>query len=205
MTHQKAKQNITKKKIEKFFATYPRIFFLQHNNLSVPAWQKIRTQLAHETSEILVLKNTAVENFLGTKISQTVPFRSTSVPSIFQGPCFALGISNTGCIKTILKILSHSSCCFLVGGIFDHQFLTHLDIAKLRHLNSGIYSNLLQNFQQSETLCGVLASSWILPETILPTISQDFLFCLHHLKNTLEQKQKSILLKKDGVYCLSNI
>ena len=81
------KQNITFFKTQKFIRTYPSILFFQHNNLSVSQWVRLRTQLKTlENVNLLLLKNTLIHHVLAEENVET--------PSLFQGPCFALGFSN---------------------------------------------------------------------------------------------------------------
>ena len=60
-----SKQSIAFLKTQNFLQTYPIILFFQHNNLSVKQWLDLGIQLKNfQDTDILVLKNTLIENLL---------------------------------------------------------------------------------------------------------------------------------------------
>jgi ribosomal protein L10 len=169
------KQNITFLKTQKFIRTYPNILFFQHNNLSVSQWFRLRTQLKTiENVNLLLLKNTLIDNVLAQE--------NVSTPALFQGPCFALGFSNSSRFPDIVKITRQEPTIVLVGGLFDNQFLNHLDIAKIVELDNRVHETLLTNFNQSSHLHEVLTNSLTNPVNQLNQVSWNLLECLEILK-----------------------
>ena len=169
------KQNITFLKTQKFIRTYPSILFFQHNNLSVYQWFRLRTQLkTMENANLLLLKNTLIDNVLAEE--------NVTNPSLFQGPCFALGFSNSSQFSEIIKITRQESTIVLIGGLFDNQFLNHLDIAKILKLDTQVHERFLTNLNQSTHLEETLTKSLINPVTQLDQVSWNLLQCLEILK-----------------------
>ena len=195
-----SKQSIAFLKTQNFLQTYPIILFFQHNNLSVNQWLNLRIQLKNlqvvkttelgkiQETDILVLKNTLIENLLiQEKFSNIHEFTS-----LFQGPCFALGFSNSSQISDILKITKQTTPIFLLGGIYNNQLVNHLDIKKILQLDEKVHEVLITNLNQGIQLHNVLLTPIQNSCMQLDQVAQNLLHCLHVLK-----------LKHQGdLYCL---
>ena len=169
------KQTLTFLKTQKFIQTYPNILFFQHNNLSVSQWFRLRRQLKSlENVNLFLLKNTFVDIILTEE--------NVENPFLFQGPCFALGFSNSSQFSEILKITRQEPTIVLIGGLFAHQFLTHLDLSKLVTLDNQIHERFLTNLNQSLHLQETLRNSLFQPLTQFNQVSWNFLHCLEILK-----------------------
>lgn len=169
------KQSITFLKTQKFIRTYPNILFFQHNNLSVSQWFQLRTQFKNmENVNILLLKNTLIENVL---LQENI-----SNPSLFQGPCFALGFSNSSQFSDIVKITRQEPTIVLLGGLIENQFLNHLDIAKILELDTRVHETFLTSLDQSTHLHNSLTDSLTSSVNQLDQVSWNLLQCLEFLK-----------------------
>lgn len=174
-----AKKSITFLKIENFLNTHPIILFFQHNNLSVKQWLDFRIQLKNfENIDILVLKNTLIENLL----AQLSTHEKNKLASLFQGPCFALGLSNSSQIQDVLKVINKKPTVFLLGGIFENQPLNHLDISKILELNFNVYPQFISNLDQSSQLYNVLSSPLNNTYKELNQVPYNLLQCLQILQ-----------------------
>nr|UIO59451.1 ribosomal protein L10 [Chlorella desiccata (nom. nud.)] len=179
------KQNITFLKTQKFIRTYPSILFFQHNNLSVSQWFRLRTQLkTMENVHLLLLKNTLITNVLAQE--------NVSNPSLFQGPCFALGTNSPSQFSDIVKITRQEPTIVLIGGLLDNQFLNHLDIAKILEVDTRVHETFLSNLNQSIYLDTILTDSLTSPVNQLDQVSWNLLQCLEVLK----------LKRQSDSYCL---
>lgn len=179
------KQNITFLKTQKFIRTYPNILFFQHNNLSVSQWFQLRTQFkTMESVNVLLLKNTLIQNVL---LQQNV-----SNPSLFQGPCFALGFSNSSQFSDIVKITRQKPTIVLLGGLVNNQFLNHLDIAKILELDTQVHETFLTSLNQSTHVHTSLTECLSNSVNQLDQISWNLLECLEFLK----------LKRSSVIYCL---
>jgi len=138
---------------------------------------------------LLVLKNTLIENILAQNYTE----EQNKISSIFQGPCFALGLSNSSQIQDILKLTNKIPPIFLLGGIYENQPLNHLDISKILELDLSVYPKLISNLDQSSQLYNVLLSPLNITCLELNQISSNLLHCLDILK----------LKKQESFYCLS--
>jgi ribosomal protein L10 len=184
-----SKQSIAFLKTQNFLQAYPIIWFFQHNNLSVKEWLDLRIQLKNlqvdkatdqptNLADILVLKNTLIENLLiQEKLSNIHHFTS-----LFQGPCFALGFSNSSQISDILKITKQTTSIFLLGGIYNNQFVNHLDIFKILQLDEKVHEVLITNLNKSTELHSVLSTPIQNSCMQLDQVAQNLLHCLHVLK-----------------------
>ena len=206
-----SKQSIAFLKTQNFLQTYPIILFFQHNNLSVNQWLNLRIQLKNlqvakttelgkieecktlieqssNETDILVLKNTLIENLLiQEKFSNIHKFTS-----LFQGPCFALGFSNSSQISDILKITKQTTPIFLLGGIYNNQLVNHLDISTILQLDEKVHEVLITNLNQGIQLHNVLLTPIQNSCMQLDQVAQNLLHCLDVLK-----------LKHQGdLYCL---
>lgn len=182
-----ANQIVRVLKTEKFITKYPIILFFQHNNLSVKQWLLLRNQLKNiDGVELLLFKNTIIKNVLIKK-------NLINLQSIFQGPCFALGFSDFSQFHEILKLRNRSSLkilfktnqistIFLIGGLLDNKFISHLDISKITKLDSNIYDNLVLNLNKSNQICHVLQTSLLYPYNQINQICSNFIECLEILK-----------------------
>jgi ribosomal protein L10 len=184
-------------KTEKFIKKYPIILFFQHNNLSVKQWLLLRNQLKIiNGGELLLFKNTIIENVLANK-------NLVDLKSIFQGPCFALGFSNFSQFNEILKLVNPSnlkilfktnqtSTIFLIGGLLDNKFISHLDILKIIKLDSNVHENLVLNLNQADQICHTLQTSLSHPYNQLNEVCLNFIECLEILK--LKQKDNIVYI-----------
>jgi len=169
------KQYITFLKTQKFIRTYPSILFFQHNNLSVSQWFRLRTQLkTMEHVNLLLLKNTSIDNVLAQE--------SIATPSLFQGPCFALGCSNLSQFPEVVKITRQEPTIVLIGGLLDNQFLNHLDIAKILKGDTRVHETFLSNLNQNVYVDKILTGSLTNPINQLNQVSWNLLQCLEILK-----------------------
>lgn len=174
-------------KIEKFITQYPIILFFQHNNLSVKQWLLLRNQLKNiDGGELLLFKNTLIENVL---INKNV----IDSQSIFQGPCFAVGFSNFSQFNEILKLVNPSnlkilfktnqtSTVFLIGGLLNNKFISHLDISKITKLDNNLHENLLVNLNQGNQMCQILQTHLSSPYNQINQVCLNFIECLEILK-----------------------
>ena len=146
----------TKKKIDllktySLLDKYPIILFFQHNNLSVTDWSKLRTNVAKiKDTKILITKNSIVEKvLLDTNQNKNLStplneFMGTKIKTLFQGPNFILGCHNLDQLDMIWKYIKTTSNIIFVGGLFENQVITHLDLEKLLELkNYGVSKNML--------------------------------------------------------------
>lgn len=143
----------TKKKIDllktySFFDKYPIMMFFQHNNLSVTDWSNLRTNISKITeTKILITKNTIVEKVLldnNKNKNFSTTLTDPKIKTLFQGPNFILGCQNLEQLELIWNDLKKNSNVIFVGGLFENQIITHLDLKKLLELkNYGNNKNML--------------------------------------------------------------
>jgi ribosomal protein L10 len=68
--------------------------------------------------------------------------------NLLQGPVFLLGCHQIEEFKNTWSILKTSPSFVFLGGQFDNQIYTHLDIQKSLEINNNIYSNFFNIFHQ---------------------------------------------------------
>ena len=175
------KQNITFLKIQKFIRHYPSILFFQHNNLSVSHWFRLRTELkTMENVNVLLLKNTLVNHVFAQD--------NVTTPSLFQGPCFALGFSNSSQFSDIVKITQQEPTIVLTGALFDNQFLNHLDISKFLELDNRVHDIFLANLNQGKNLNKILIDSLTNPVNLVDQVALNLLQCLESFKTQTSKR-----------------
>jgi ribosomal protein L10 len=173
------KKNKTILKTKNFFREYPIILLLQHNNLSVKEWSRLRIDIKQlDSVNMLIVKNSIVEHIVST---EKVLERNIS-HSMFQGPCLAIGCLEFSQFSKIIKMFKITSKFLVIGAIVNKKLLTHLDLNKLLTINNNVYNSLVNNFSQSNDLYNLLQNS--LKFQILQQIPIDLINCLSFLKNS---------------------
>ena len=184
-------QNITFLKTQNFLRTYPNILFFQHNNLSVNQWFNLRVQLKKsENVEVLVLKNSIMNHvFVDSILTEKENF-----PSLFQGPCFAIGFLDSSRFQDILKTTLKGSSTFLLGGILNKKCINHLDVSKILQIDEKIHDVFLRNLNQGTQLDTLLTNSISNSYLQLNQISLNFLNCLEFIKFNKSTKVLSMYI-----------
>lgn len=185
------KKNLHFLQIQKFLKNYKWIIFLQHNNLGVKNWSKLRIELKSQQSEILLFKNTIMKNSLATYFLKKNSGLIDSINFLFQGPSFACGCNNLVEMQNILNILKSTENILVIGGIYSNQIVNHLDLEKLIKLDDSIYPKFLNIFSQKNDLDTILNSSINL--NILNQVQSNFLFCLTQLQYNLKNSDLYII------------
>ena len=154
-----SKKNIYNlEKTKNFFKEYPFIMIYQHNNLTVKQSIDLKVRLESLNNiKMFTVKNSIVDkvccSFLQNKQVKK------QIQNLLQGPLFLLGCHNIEQVKTVWNVLKTSSSFLFLGGQFDNQVYTHLDLEKSLEINNTIYYDLLNifdqqlNFQNSGFFC----------------------------------------------------
>lgn len=140
------KQKVFQKKIEKFFRENPIIFIYHCNNISMKNWALIKNQLSkkRDLSSLYIQNRIAIKELEFYVKEKNQHFDSINgqqqyainldslleLKQLFQGPTFLLGCHSEDDIASLYHILDKNSQFVFVGGIFETQLLTHLDLKK---------------------------------------------------------------------------
>lgn len=156
MISQKNIYNLEKTKI--FFKEYPFIMIYQHNNLTVKHCIDLKVRLESLNNvKIFTVKNSIVDKVCCSFLQNKQV--TNEIQNLLQGPLFLLGCHNLEEVKTVWNVLKTSSSFLFLGGQFDNQLYTHLDLQKSLEINNTIYYDFLNildqqlNFPNSGFFC----------------------------------------------------
>ena len=141
-----SKKNIySLEKTKNFFNEHPLVMIYQHNNLSVKQRIDLKIQLQSLNNvKTLTAKNSIVDRVCGQKGKINV----NQIQNLLQGPLFLLGCNNIEEVKDIWGVLKTSPSFLFLGSQYNNQIYTHLDIQKSLDINSNIYYNFLNIFDE---------------------------------------------------------
>jgi ribosomal protein L10 len=203
-------------KITNFLQTYPVIIFLQHNNLKVDEWTKIRHDITQkervrhhcmtnrlldtastqskESTRIIVFKNTILKTVLLDKILKTNNVTHENLDSIFQGPTFAFGCKSFSDLQDVWNTLKSIPNVFVLGALYSKKSFNHLELERFLNLHdTQVYTMFLNTVNSSNQLYGILQ----IPRCVdlFQQIQLHFLQCLtyvHAAKKAIDTSKESV-------------
>jgi ribosomal protein L10 len=109
--------------IQEYMATWPYIVVYQHQGMTVPMWQQVRTHLGDHVGCMVVKKSHAARAFQDT--------------SLCGGPMCCIGVTSMSDIPHVEQTLKKfGDRLFLLGGYWDRHCWTHQDVVHICSLQS---------------------------------------------------------------------
>ena len=160
------KKKIKSHSISKFLEKNLLVFFFNYNHINIQEWRIIRNQLSKiKNVNKIVVKNQIANNVIKKK-SGTVNKKEYALPfeklsTLFQGPTFLIGMSSPEECEVVFKIIKKQKKLIFVGGLYQGQYINHLDLSSILKGEKQVYTDLINLFQYSLYTC--LISSYLTP------------------------------------------
>ena len=160
------KKKITSHNVSNFLEKNLLVFFFNHNHINIQEWRVIKNQLSLlEKVSKLVVKNQIGNNVVRKKSgtsnvhNEEQPFEKLS--TLFQGPTFLIGTSSPHLCEALFNITKKQKKLIFVGGLYQGQYINHLDLLSILKGEKRVYTNLINLFQSSLYTC--LISTYLMP------------------------------------------
>lgn len=128
--------------IQEYMATWPYIVVYQHQGMTVPMWQQLRTDLGDHVGCMVVKKSHAARAFQDT--------------SLCGGPMCCIGMTSMSDMHHVEKTLKkYGDRVFLLGGYWDMTCWTHQDVVQICSLQSmeQVYSTYVSTLSTGAAHC----------------------------------------------------
>lgn len=173
-----SQKQVILRKTQSFFETYPILIFVQHNNLSIKEWAGVRrTVKSLKKSNVYNLKNSIASHCIDTAI---IPHTSQST-FLFQGPVAVFGCGDQSDLGPLLAVVSKIPKMFVVGGTYNKEIYTHLDLRAFSKITPDVYLALLRILHSHRAFPRLLKQSTLLG--ILQTVPYSLIHTLSHIKS----------------------
>lgn len=160
------KKKITSHSISKFLEKNLLVFFFNYNHINIQEWQVTKNQLSKiKNVSKIVVKNQIANNVIKKKsgtsnqCDKAKPFEKLS--TLFQGPTFLIGINSPEECEILFNIIKKQKKLIFVGGLYQGQYINHLDLFSILKGEKRVYTNLINLFQYSLYSC--LISTYLTP------------------------------------------
>lgn len=160
------KKKITSHNVSNFLEKNLLVFFFNHNHINIQEWRVIKNQLSPlERVSKIVVKNQIGNNVVRKKSgtgnihNEEQPFSKLS--TLFQGPTFLVGTSSPHLCEPLFNITKKQKKLIFVGGLYQGQYINHLDLLSILKGEKLVYTNLISLFQSSLYTC--IISTYLMP------------------------------------------
>lgn len=164
---------------EYYVKKWPYILIYQHQGITVPMWQKLRSKLDN-TMECMVIKNTVINRIFNNN-------------KITGGSMCLIGVSSMDDFKHLSDITNYYNYkLLLVGGYWNKQCWSHNDVKRICNLGSmnNIISNLIITITQNQ-------------QRILTVVDKNNLFISNLESNNLKVYDTLIVYsQQNDTYCI---
>ena len=156
------KKKITSHSISKFLEKNLLVFFFNYNHLNIQEWRIIKNQLSKiKNVSKIVVKNQIANNVIKKKsgTDEAQPFEKLS--TLFQGPTFLIGMTSPEECEILFNIIKKQKKLIFVGGLYQGQYINHLDLSSILKGEKKVYTDLINVFQYTLSTC--LISTYFTP------------------------------------------
>ena len=160
------KKKIFSHNISNFLEKNLLVFFFNYNHITIQEWRAIKNQLSKvkKVSKIVV-KNQIANNVIKkkggkcNKCDTAQPFEKLS--TLFQGPTFLIGMNSPQECEKSFNIIKKQKKLIFVGGLYQGQYISHLDLSSILKGEKQVYTDLINVFQSSLYTCVI--STYLIP------------------------------------------
>jgi ribosomal protein L10 len=134
--------------LQQYIDKWPYIIVYQHQGITVPMWQKLRSELG-DTRECIVVKNSQAAHILNNNY-------------LCSGSTCFIGTYTMEDIKNVTVITkNYEYLLFSIGGYWDNECRTNIDINNICNLASleNIWLNFISTISQENKLTTYLSST----------------------------------------------
>ena len=161
---------------EHYVKKWPYIVIYQHQNMTVPMWQELRSKLGTER-ECMVVKNTSINRIFKDE-------------ALSGGSMCLIGVSSMEDFKDLSNITNdYNYILLIIGGYWNKQCWSHDDVKYICNLGSinNIFNDLINTMNQSLRLTSILDQT---NELFISTLNSNntkicYTLSLHSKRNTV--------------------
>ena len=152
------KKKIRSHSISNFLEKNLLLFFFNYNHVTIQEWRVIKNHFSKiKNVSKVVVKNQIADNVIKKKTIK--PFEKLS--TLFQGPTLLIGMNSPEECEILFNIIKKHKKLIFVGGLYQGQYINHLDLPSILKGEIRVYTNLINLFQSS--LCTCLISTYFSP------------------------------------------
>ena len=157
------KKKITSSNTSQFLEENLLVFFFNYNHINIQEWRAIKTQL----SKIKSVSKRVVKNQIARDVIKKKSVTGNKTESVgklrtlFQGPTFMIGMTSPQECEIFFNIIRKQKKLIFVGGLYQGQLISHLDLSSILEGEKLVYANLIRVFQSS--LYGCVMTTYLMP------------------------------------------
>ena len=165
------KKRIISYNVSRFLKENLLVLFFNYNHINTEEWHSLKKELSFiKGVESLVVKNRIAKSVINKEKENTEGIRNKKdsllynkeeekLSYLFQGPTFLIGIHSPQECEPVFNIIKKQKKCVFVGGLYQGQYINHLDYEYLLKVEKGAYTNLVSTLQSLLHLIPITRSS----------------------------------------------